>query len=234
MAWTNDAIRRRVNEINRTYGDWLIWEQGLPCACRVAGALRMTAGCPRCEGEGFIWVRPEKLKGIVMPVHADRRLLSTMGWLSPADLTFSTDVHSRIQDFDRITLTVPLPADPEVITRGQAHRDGVPGVEADEDRLSYQAVTPIHCATYDHPETALVHGDAYVFSGKTLRWLRPPPDGTVYVLKYEALTEWIAFSSPFETLDRGKHLGQRVLLRKRHLVNLRENPKRDLRTALGM
>jgi hypothetical protein len=194
----------------------------------------MSAGCARCEGEGFVWVKPEKLKGIVMPVHADRRLLSSMGWLSPADLTLSADVYSRIQDFDRITLTVPLPADPEVITRGQAFHDGVPGLEPTEDRLSYQAVLPVYCGAYDQPESPFIHGDAYVFAGKTLRWRKPPPDGTIYVVKYEALTEWVAFSSPFETLDRGKLLGQRVLLRKRHLVNLRENPKRDIRTALGL
>jgi len=217
----SDELRARVNEVTRTYGDWVIWEQGLPCACRAASGLRMSAGCSRCEGEGFVWVAPEKLKGIVMPAHSDRRL-ATMGWLSPSDLTFSTDVHHRIQDFDRITLTTPLPTEPEVIVRGQAHRDGVPGLAPDEDRLAYQAERPVTCVLHDRPGEPLLHGDAYVFAGKALRWLRPPPDGTVYVVKYEALTEWVAFASPVEVIDRGVSLGQRVLLRRRTLVNLAE------------
>ncbi len=232
MTLSSGAIRRRINEINRTYGDWVIWEQGLPCACRAATALRMSAGCPRCSGEGFVWVQPEKLKGILMPTHSDRRL-ATMGWLTPSDLTFSTDVHHRIGDFDRVTLTVPLPAEPEVITRGQAFCEGVPGLAPEEDRLSYQAVTPIYCATHDRPSEPFVHGDAFVFAGKAIRWLKPPPQGTVYVIRYEALTEWLAFSSPLETIDRGKHLGQRVLLRKRHLVNLAEPTHHDVRALLG-
>ena len=233
MPLRTDELRARVNEVTRSYGDWVIWEQGLPCACRAAPGLRMAAGCSRCEGEGFVWVEPEKLKGILMPAHADRRL-AAMGWLGPADLTFSTDVHHRIQDFDRITLLAPLPTEPEVITRGQGHRDGLPGLASEEDRLAYQAARPITCVVPDHPSESFIHGDAYVFAGKTLRWLRPPPEGTVYVVKYEALTEWVAFASPIEVIDRGASLGQRVLLRKRHLVNLRENPKRDVRAALGL
>ncbi len=232
MPWTNDAIRKRVAEMTRTYGDWVIWEQGLPCACRAASGLRMSAGCARCEGEGFVWVMPRKLKGIVMPARSDRHL-STMGWLNPSDLIFSPDPRHRIGDFDRITLLVPLPSEPEVITRGQAFREGVPGLAPTEDRIAYQAARPLYCARHDQPDDLFVHGDAYVFSGKRIRWLKPPPDGTVYVVKYEALTEWIAFSTPLDTIDRGKHLGQRVLLRKRHLTNLQENPARDIGRALG-
>lgn len=226
MAWTHDAIRRRIDEVTRTYGDWVTWERGLPCACRAAGPLRMSAGCSRCDGNGFVWIDRQKLKGIVMPAHTDRRF-STMGWLNPGDLIFSTDVHHRIHDFDRITLTTPLTTEPEVITRGQAHRDGVLGLAPTEDRLAYQAVTPGVCFAHEHPDHRFHHGDAYVFVGKTIRWLKPPPDGTVYVIEYEALTEWVAFSSPLETIDRGKSLGQRVVLRKRHLVALSEPSGRN-------
>ena len=74
MAWTSAAIRRRINEVTRTYGDWVIWEQGFPCACRAATALRMSAGCKRCAGEGFVWTHPQKLKGILMAAHTDRHL----------------------------------------------------------------------------------------------------------------------------------------------------------------
>jgi hypothetical protein len=157
-----------------------------------------------------------------------------MGWISPGDLTFSPAPVSRVGDFDRITLLAPLPSEPEVITRGQAHSDGVPGLAPNEDRLAYQAASATYCATHAEPDKPFVHGDAYVFAGKVLRWLKPPPDGTIYFIKYDALTEWIAFASPLETIDRGKYLGQRVLLRKRHLTNLRENPHRDVKLALGM
>ncbi len=233
MVMRREELQARVSEMTRSYGDWVIWEAGLPCACRAASGLRMAAGCARCEGEGLVWVNPQKLKGILMPAHVDRRL-ATIGWLSPADLTLSTEVHHRIQDFDRITLLAPLPVEPEVITRGQAYRDGIPGLSPEEDRLSYQAARPIACVLHDRPLESFIHGDTHVFAGKTLRWLRPPPDGTIYVVKYEALTEWVAFSSPVEVIDRGTSLGQRVLLRKRHLVNLAENPKRDVGTALSI
>ena len=233
MTLSNDELRTRLGEVARTYGDWVIWEQGLPCACRAASSLRMAAGCARCEGEGFIWITPEKLKGILLPAHSDRRL-AAMGWLGPSDLTLSTDAYHPVHDFDRITLTTPLPSEPEIITRGQAYREGLPGLAPSEDRLSYQATEAITCVVHDRPDEPLVHGDAYVFVGKALRWLKPPADGTVYVVKYRAITEGIAFQSPFEIIDRGKPLGQRVLLRKRHMVVLRENAKRDVRIALGL
>ncbi len=221
MAYSSDELSGRLDELVRTYGDWVIWEQGLPCACRAAPGLRMAAGCTRCEGEGFIWISPQKLKGIVMPAHTDRRLAS-MGWLTPSDLTFATDAHDRIADFDRITLTTPLPVDPEVIVRGQAFREGLRGLTAEEDRLAYQAARVLACFAHDRPAEPLVEGDDFVITGKTLRWFRPPPDGAVYVFKYEALTEWLAFASPVEVIDRGASLGQRVLLRRRTLVNLAE------------
>lgn len=233
MAWTRDSIRQRIDEVVRAYGDWVVWEQGLPCGCQVPGGLRIAAGCPRCEGEGFVWTDPQRLKGILMGIRSDRRLAS-MGWLNPGDLTFSTDAHTRVHDFDRITLTVPEHTEPEILVRGQSFKDGVPGLAPEEDRLAYQAVEPIECVAHDRLDQPFVHGDDYVFAGKTIRWLEPPPDGTTIVIKYEALTEWIAFASPFELIDRGRHLGQRVLLRKRHLVNLRENPHRDVKTALGL
>lgn len=232
MTWSTDDLLRRLDEHVRTYGDWVVWETGLPCACRAAGALRMSAGCARCEGEGFVWVAPRQLKGILMPAHADRRL-ATMGWVNPADLLFAPAPSEPIADFDRITLLSPLPVEPEVITRGQAARDGAPGLAPTEDRLAYQAVNVLHCALDETPERQLVQGDAFICAGRTLRWLKPPPDGSVYVIKYEALTEWVAFASPFEVLDRGRSLGRRVLLRKRHLVNLREQPQRDVRSLLG-
>ena len=40
-------------------------------------------------------------------------------------------------------LTMPLPVDPEVITRGQAFREGQRGLGAEEDRLAYQAARGI-------------------------------------------------------------------------------------------
>lgn len=233
MPWNRDDIRRRINEVTRTYGDWVVHEEGIPCSCQAASGLRLAAGCPHCDGEGFLWINPRRLKGILMGVRTDRRLAS-MGWLTPGDLTFTTDVHSRVHDFDRITLTVPEHTEPEILVRGKSYQDGVPGLAPNEDRLAYQAVEPIACVTHDRLDQGFVHGDDYVFAGKTIRWLKPPPDGTAFVVKYEALTEWIAFSSPFEVIDRGRHLGQKVLLRKRHLVNLRENPHRDVETALGL
>ncbi len=232
MTYRPEELIHRLDELVRTYGDWVIWEQGLPCACRATTSLRMAAGCSRCEGNGFLWISPRRLRGILMPAHTYRRL-ATMGWLTPSDLILGTDSQDRIADFDRITLTTPLPVDPEVIVRGQAHRDGLPGVAPSEDRLAYRAARAVLCFAHDRPDARFIEGDAFVLSGKTLRWLRPPPDGTVYLIKYEALSEWVAFASPIEVIDRGGSLGQRVLLRRAHLVNLRENSQPDARSALA-
>ncbi len=230
MAFRPEELRGRLDEAVRTYGDWVLWEQGAPCACRAASTLRMTAGCRKCDGEGFLWSGARKLKGIVMSAQLDRRL-SSMGWLTPGDLTFLPDSHARIHDFDRITLLAPLPVEPEVLTRGQGARDGITGLAANEDRLAYRAARPIDCFLHDRSDAHLIHGDTYVLDGKHLQWLRAPPDGTVFVVIYEALTEWVAFSTPMETIDRGGSLGQRVLLRKRHLVNLAESSRGDLAEA---
>ncbi len=231
MAWAAADLRHRIGAIVRQYGDWVLWEKGLPCACHAASRLRMAAGCDRCGGEGFVWTDPRRLKAVLLPLHSDRRLAS-LGWAVPGDMTLGPAPHTRVHDFDRITLTTPTEAEAEVIERGRGDR--VPGLAPQEDLLAYHATNPIACVLHDQPGEFRFEED-YVFEGKVIRWLRPPPDGTIYVVKYEALVEWLAFSSPLEVLDRGKNLGQRVLLRRRHLVNLRDpTRRRDVRSLLGM
>ena len=56
MAYWHDELTGRLDDLVRSYGDWVIWEQGLPCACRATTSLRMAAGCSRCQGEGFVWI----------------------------------------------------------------------------------------------------------------------------------------------------------------------------------
>jgi hypothetical protein len=60
----------------------------------------------------------------------------------------------------------------------------------------------------------------FVVTGRQLAWAtgRGPAVGAFYSIKYAASLEWIAQVPPAPRYERGTPLGQRVVLKLRHLV----------------
>lgn len=182
--------------------------------------------CPHCGGYGIVWVDERPMIGIVTDVQAHKELLRS-GVAMPGDAVFSPESKARpISDWDRIILPWPLPFEGERLVRG----------DGPTDRLLYESAAfrgrkAIACFTSEpvivDPNqtridqlTSYFEGQDFVLEGRTIRWLagKGPPVGTAYTLKYYARIEWIAFIPPVLRIERGQSLGQRVLLRRRHLI----------------
>jgi hypothetical protein len=137
------------------------------------------------------------------------------------------DVQISGGDLILYTWGEPIP-DGQVIMRGagglddNATRDT--GLEDNEDRLWYNAVSSIHCE--DEDGTEYVSGSDFILdTSKIIKWQgNQPQKGKIYTIKYKAYLEWIAFLPPDLRRDRDRDLGLRVGLRKRHVALANENP----------
>lgn len=217
----------RQNGFIEDRGTNVIHELGIACTCRTMDPfdqkIRLDLSCDKCEGFGFLYRKPQEINGLVTSVDQNRSLMVS-GFATPGDCLFSPspkDDHV-VSDFDKITFTHEQPInDGQTIVRGAATRGGsrvtYTGLEPHEDRLFYEATKALHCE--DEHGTVYYQGSDFELKGRVVSWNTDKmlPD-TRYTLKYMGHLEWIAYVGPFERRDRGDNLGQRVLLRKRHIA----------------
>jgi len=144
------------------------------------------------------------------------------GWMLPGDCILSVKPDVEVSGGDLIIFTWAQPVpDGQVVQRGAAvlNDNAVRkiGLEEDEDRLWYNAVSSIHCEDEDGNEYNS-DADFVLDTSKIIKWLGDrPAEGKNYTIKYNAYLEWIAFLPPEIRRDRGRDLGSRVGLRKRHI-----------------
>jgi hypothetical protein len=221
-------------------GEDLIHETGIRCTCGVdntyAGQLeqthvarrRTTLSCKQCAGDGYLFRNARKIIGLVTGI-AENRAREPGGWAEPGDCIASVRPGYQVTAGDMITFTwaMPLP-DGQVIMRGA----GTTGenstrqtfLEANEDRLHYCASDSIWCE--DEDGKVYDYGDFTFDGSKIIRWIgNQPLQGQKYIIKYNAYLEWIAFIPPNVRVDRGRDLGSRVLLRKRHVALINDDPR---------
>lgn len=148
-----------------------------------------------------------------------------MGYAVKGDMVFSPSFAAGlITDLDKITLTHSTPLDAgQVVRRNSAHLEDNStldiGVEPNEDRLWYHGDCAVHCEDIDGRVYA--QGADFVFDGHKIRWVgTSPAHNTLYVIKYTAFVEWIAWATPHERYDFGRTLAQKVVLRKKHVAIL--------------
>lgn len=218
-------------------GDLVLHEQGVACpACRgedyYASNLMennqpkriRSLNCNVCQGDGFIYRNARPIRGLLTGIqHGANRQLIEAGFMVPGDCSFSPLLSEcpGISDFDRITFSHAQPINEgQVILRNAANMGENVGLEVgltpDQDRLWYLSDCAIWCEGEDG--TLYQQGVDYTLSGKKITWVgNRPPDNTYYVLKYKAYLEWVAWSSPMERVDHGRTLGQKVMLRKKHV-----------------
>ena len=234
------VLPNHVGQINNR-GEDLIHEVGLRCTCNVedthAGMVehgahvarkRRLLGCTVCDGCGYIFRKARKIAAVITGVRQTKSQTES-GWLLPGDCTMSVKPGVQISGGDLILFTwgEPVP-DGQVILRGAGslndNQDRDTGLEENEDRLLYNAERSIHCEDEDGNE--YVSGSDFILdSSKVIKWQgQQPAKHKAYSLKYTAYLEWIVFMPPDIRRDRGRDLGSRVGLRKRHVALINDDP----------
>jgi hypothetical protein len=207
-------------------GQVVVHEIGLSCTCRsgnwgedvVGGSGRLA--CGGCEN-GILYRKPFQIMGLISSISSNRQLIET-GFINPGDCVLSVSPNLEVppSDFDKITFTWPENvSDGQVIIRGESI-DTRLGLADNEDFLHYHGAQAIYCE--DEYGREYKEGSDFYFKDKKIVWTNPPEDKTRYTIKYKAYLEWIVYDSPMSRRDRDIDLGFRVVLRKKHLVNLRD------------
>ena len=232
----------RLEELIQARGDEVIHETAVACPCRngdVFAALVHVEGkpanqrgldCPQCQGDGFIYRNARRIKGLITSIESgSQRQLLDIGYAVPGDAQFSPSLQAgTLSDFDKITICGTVPVNEgQVIMRG-AHtiEDNalyVTDLEENEDRLWYRPGCSIWCE--DENGVVYTQGSDFTFENKKIVWINGPDVKTLYTVKYTAYLEWVIYSTPMTRFDNGRNLGQRVLLRKKHVTFTTDSPE---------
>jgi hypothetical protein len=232
----------RLDELIQARGEKVLIETAVACTCRngdLHAALILREGkpanqrslsCPQCQGDGFLYRNLRQIVGLVTSLDPGRnRQLYEMGYSVPGDAIFSPSLRAGyVTDFDRITMCKPEPTNEgQVIMRGahtlEDNAQYVTDLEDNEDRLWYRPACAIWCE--DSNGVVYSQGSDFVFEAKKMQWVGNQPDiGTLFTIKFTAYLEWVAYATPFDRVDRGRSLGQRVMIRKKHVTFTSDSP----------
>jgi len=229
--------RRFQDGLIHNRGETVIHETAISCMkCRRGGEEDQLVGnvfCSTCNSDGWLYRNPRYIQGLITDITASRDI-SMYGILEPGDCTLSpsSSLFPPITDFDKITFTWPQAvSDGEIMVRGAAYqrqvkRGGTQWLSEDQDRLNYEGVHSIHVE--DENEVEYYEDNDFIFEGKTIRWIgRTPAVRTRFVIKYLAHLEWIVFTPVKERRDVGVNMGSKVLLRRRHIVHMSDDPMKE-------
>lgn len=211
----------------RKHGEIVHYFQGMKCSCTLIqdgtaypDANRANPNCKACFGLGWLWLDKGEIRGLVTNISQEKNLLQA-GIASPGDLVFSPGLEYTLADNDKIQFTWPegIPYEGELVVRG-----GTRSTDINSDMLRYglldigdqdciQTNPATGVITYFKPNVD------FTFNGHLVTWIgNTPARGSVYSIKYQANIEWIAFIPPQPRRERGTNLGQKVILKKKHLV----------------
>lgn len=214
MALSNsphDLLSQR--RLTRDRGEYVTHFPMQPCSCTGTsdkGQPRPT--CRVCAGTGRVYSTGRQLKGLVASINTQDKALLQAGLAMPGDMTFSPDVAPTIplHDYDMVQLSYSFPYEGDIIVRG-----------TDTLRYSPAQITSVQQHNPHTGQVIIYSAAEYHIDGMRLVWQsgHGPPSGTAYSVRYEAIIDWIVYPGvTLPRIDRGTGLGQRVLLRKRHLA----------------
>jgi hypothetical protein len=238
VDWSFD----RLEELIQARGEKVTVETAVACPCRngdLYAALILKDGkpanqrildCPACQGDGFIYRNARNIFGMITSLDPGRnRQLFEAGYAVPGDVTFSPSLRAGfLTDFDKITFCFASPVNEgQVVMRGshtlENNAEYVTDLEEIEDRLWYRPACAIWCE--DINGVVYSQGADFQFEGKKIQWVGGKPEiGTLYTIKYTAFLEWVAYASPFQRMDRTRNIGQKVMLRKKHVTFTTDSP----------
>jgi hypothetical protein len=198
------------------HGETLNWQRANKCPCTVNDndSNRALFSCAVCGGVGWVYEAPVSLVAIITGVRNEKNLLDA-GIIDIGDLLMGmapAETH-LISDWDLIQMTWPQgqPYEGDVRTRG----------DGPTDKLSYAPIQIYNCFAVDPVAGTIkpyVQGVDFTVSGRIITWIRDLPTGTRYSIKYTTNFVWVAFVTPADRYDKGVTIGQKVFLRKRHVV----------------
>ncbi len=186
------------------------------CPCGNSPTSPNSINCAACGGYGVLYPQPS-LKVNVLVSGVDQNLdLMQYGLMEQGDMVVSPLPGSiHFEDFD---LAI-LPFDAGIPTFSETFQRGA----GPTDTATYRMINVDGAWTVDSvtgQSTMYRPGMDFSVNAKTLTWLGPnqPAAGQLYSIRYSALFEWVAFNPPSPHYAFGQDLGQRVVLRKRHIL----------------
>lgn len=216
VRFTTAAHRQFI----RDHGERLTYYAALPCGCgSTPDPARADVNCPLCGGSGRRYQDGKELRGIITDIHREKSLLEA-GIAHSGDCVLGLGPRERIIFADWDLVEMPFWVGGSAVWGDIIRRNP----EGPDDFLPHVVKTMQVCESVN-PETnevtAYTLGTHFVVSGNTLSWIdgQPQPDpDTFYVVRYTALLQWVAFLPPSDRYDAGRSIGQKVLLRKRHIA----------------
>jgi hypothetical protein len=222
MPINNSSINlAKQSEFIRKHGEWLYFFRSMKCTCSlipqgsmIADANRANPNCKACHGLGLIWQDQGQIIGLVQTVNQQKDLLQA-GIAAPGDLVLSPDPRYTISDYDKIQMNwgEGIPYEPQLLRRSAT---------GGTDTANYTIMEVIECIQIDPTTgniTTYVPEVDFTFDKKLITWIgNKPANGSVYSIKYSALIDWICFAPPQPRRERETNLGQKIIMRKKHLV----------------
>jgi hypothetical protein len=205
-----------IDQFTEEEGEEVLHSIGMRCFCHGADG-QPDPNCREHENCGWLYLNEEPIVGLVTDISQRRELMET-GVFMPGDCVFSPTSENVISEGDKITFTWPLPyGQGDVLLRNNSDQDG----------LYYSAVKGMVCI--DEFKTFYKQDRDYQLYGKAIVWSwagkpvdgKSPSIGTKYAVKYTAYLEWIAFVPPITRISSGENVGDKVILRKKHLMESR-------------
>ncbi|MAL84000.1 MAG: hypothetical protein CMF11_06595 [Idiomarina sp.] len=219
----SDNLKMQNGIINNR-GQVVIHEIGVSCTCRKSGLFdKVVAGtsfCSRCDN-GWLYRKPRKIMSMFSSTSFQNRM-AVEGLLTPGDTVISVapNLKNPPSQYDRITWTWPENVgDGQIIIRG-LEAETRSDLEADEDYLYYSPASAIYVEDEDGVEYQ--EDTDFIFTGKKIKWMNGPEVRKRYTIKYNAYLSWIVWNPPATRRDRNRSLGSRIILRKSHIVNYRD------------
>jgi hypothetical protein len=204
--------------LTRELGEYVTHYPVLPCSCaREQPEGHPLPTCQVCGGSGRAYGHGRRVRGLVAALNSGDRTLLQSGLAMPGDMTFSPEVLPAgqlvISDYDVIRLGYGQAYEGDTLIRG-------------EDLLSYRPSLIRLVEQHNSSTGARIWFQRnldYTIEGRRVVWAagRGPAMGAAYAVRYDAIYDWVVYPGvTVQRIDRGAGLGQRVLLRKRHLAGV--------------
>lgn len=185
---------------------------GMRCFC-IGRDGQPDPNCKQHELGGYLYVDEQPITGLITGISYQKDLREN-GIFAPGDCIFSPTSDNVVSEMDKIIFTWPGvygPGDP--LVRGRANAD----------QLYYEATSAIFCV--DEDKVTYIEGTDFRFVGKTIEWIwtgkpingKTPAIDKRYTVKYKGYLEWIAFVPPMTRISHGNDMGNKVMLRKKHM-----------------
>jgi hypothetical protein len=185
------------------------------CPCGNSPGSPNNINCAACGGYGILYPEPSLETTVLIPSIDQNLELMQYGLMEQGDMVVSPMPGTlHFDDFDLVI----MPFLPGVPTFSETFQRG----SGDTDQSAYRMVNVEGAWTVDPVtgiSTKFTPNQDFTFSGKTITWIgEQPAPGQLYSIRYGALFEWVSFNPASPRYAFGQDLGQKAVLRKRHIV----------------